>query len=316
MLKMRAIFMGTDEFAVPALKATINAEVELVCVITQPDRRKGRGMKSAPSPVKEVALENGLPLYQPERVCERDFVEEVLRESCPDIVIVSAFGQILSEEVLAVPPRGCVNLHPSLLPSFRGAAPIQRAIMNGESVTGVTVMFMDAGEDTGDVILQQRMDVEMSDTAETLSRKLSALSGLLLGETLCLALVGPLHHTPQNHAKASYAPKLKREDGLIDWKSGALEIHNLIRGTIPWPGAYTTFGGGANLKVWESQPLGLPTGEARPGTIIDILPGKGILVATGDMSLALTAVQPANKSKMGATSFVNGYRIRVGDEFL
>ncbi len=312
---MRIIFMGTDRFAVPALKAVIDSDVELLCVITQPDRPKGRKLKPAPSPVKEVALENNLLIHQPERVRKREFVDEVLGPLLPDIIIVVAFGQILPEAILSLPPLGCINLHPSLLPKYRGAAPVQRTIMNGEKVTGITVMFVDKGEDTGDIILQEKMEIDISDTAELLSQKLAELGARLIRGTLQLARIGPLSRQVQDHSRASHAPKLGKEDGLIDWRKSAFEIHNLIRGTVPWPGAYTTFGEAARLKIWESRLLESPCPSVSQGTIIDT-PDEGIVIAAGGTGLLITTVQPANKSKMAARDFVNGYRIRVGDILL
>lgn len=312
---MRIIFMGTDKFAVPALRVVIDSEAELLCVVTQPDQRKGRGLKTFPSPVKEISLENNLPLYQPERVRNREFIEEVLKSLNPDLIIVAAFGQILPRAILDLPPHGCINLHPSLLPKFRGAAPIQRAIMSGEKETGVTVMFMDEGEDTGDIILQEKTEIEISDSSQFLAQKLADLSARLIQKVLRLAQDGPLPRHTQDHSKATHAPRLSKEDGLIDWKASALEIHNLIRGTIPWPGAYTTFGEATGLKIWESRLLKSSHPDLRPGTIADILPDEGIVVATGDMDLLITIVQPASKSKMRARDFVNGYRVEVGGAF-
>ena len=306
--------MGTDIFAVPTLKAVIDSDIELLCVITQPDRRRGRGLKTGFSPVKEIALENNLPLYQPKRVRDREFIDEVLKPLAPDALVVVAFGQILPKEVLDLPPIGCINLHPSLLPKLRGAAPIQRAIINGEVETGATVMFMDEGEDTGDVILQDRMEIEVSDTAELLSQKLAELGARLIQRVLGLAQSGTLPRHHQDDSKATHAPKLKKEDGLIDWNKSALEIHNLIRGTIPWPGAYTTFRETMQLKIWGSQPLGERVSGA-PCTITDVLPDQGIVVATGDMGLVIATVQPANKSRMAARDFANGYRVKAGDVF-
>jgi len=332
---MRTIFMGTDIFAVPALKAVIYSDVELLCVITQPDRPRGRGLKTGLSPVKEIALENNLPLYQPKRVRDREFIDEVLKPLVPDVFVVVAFGQILPKEVLELPhlgaqasclhhlgaqasclhhPVGCINLHPSLLPKLRGAAPIQHAIINGEKETGATVMFMDEGEDTGDIILQDRMEIDVSDTAEILSQKLAELGARLIQRVLQLAQSGSLPRHPQDNGKATHAPKLKKEDGLIDWNRSALEIHNLIRGTIPWPGAYTTFRETMQLKIWGSQPLGESV-FGTPGTITDVLPDQGIVVATGDMGLVITTVQPANKSRIAARDFANGYRAKAGDVF-
>jgi len=312
---MRAIFMGTDRFAVPVLEAIIDSEAELLCVITQPDRPSGRKLKLTPSPIKEVALGHGLTIYQPKRVREKEFVDDVLRKLAPDVVVVTAFGQILPEEILNLPPQGCINLHPSLLPKYRGAAPIQRAIMNGETETGVTVMFMDVGEDTGDIIIQEKIPIELSDSSEIMSQKLSDLAAELTLKALRLAQKGTLPRQVQDEREVSYAPKLSKEDGHIDWAKSALEIHNLIRGTIPWPGAYTTFGESKPLKIWESHLTGTPSGDP-PGTIIEVLADGGILVATGDGELLITTVQPASKARMIARDFANGYRLKAGDAFL
>ncbi len=313
---MRTIFMGTDRFAVPTLKAIIDSDVELLCVITQPDRPRGRKLKLIPSPVKEIAIENNLPLHQPERVRKKEFVDGVLKTLAPDLIVVVAFGQILPEAILSLPPLGCINVHPSLLPKYRGAAPIQRTIMNGEKETGLTVMFMGEGEDTGDIILQEKMEIDISDTAELLWQRLSELGAQLVLETLKLAQSGTIPRQTQDHSKASHAPKLEKEDGLIDWRKSSFEIHNLIRGTAPWPGAYTTFGDAARLKIWASSLLESSVASASPGVIIDILSDAGIVVATGDAGLLITTVQPANKSKMAARDFANGYRLKIGDTFL
>jgi methionyl-tRNA formyltransferase len=312
---MRVIFMGTDKFAVPALEALVNSEFELVCVVTQPDRPKGRSLKLAFSPIKEAAIENNLTLHQPNRVREKEFIDQVLKPLKPDVIVVAAFGQILPKAVLDLPLYGCINIHPSLLPRFRGAAPIQRAIMDGEKETGVTIMFMDEGEDTGDIILQEKMEIDISDSAETLSQKLAYLSASLIQKALRLAQSGTIPRQPQDHSKASHAPKLKKEDGLIDWKKSALEVHNLIRGTIPWPGAYTTFREAMQVRIWKSQILESSHPSACPGTIVNILPDKGIVVATGSNDMAITTIQPASKSRMTARDFVNGYRVEVGDAF-
>ena len=311
---MRTIFMGTSGFATPTLRAVIDSDVELLCAITQPDRPSGRKLKTVPSPVKEAALESNLPLHQPERVRERVFMEKVLKPLAPDIVVVVAFGQILPKAILDLPPLGCINLHPSLLPKYRGAAPIQRAIMNGEEETGVTVMFMDEEEDTGDIILQEKAAIDISDSSELLSQKLAELGAQLIKKALNLAKSGALPRQVQDDSKASYAPRLSKEDGLINWRKSSLEIHNLVRGTIPWPGAYTTFGDSVRLKIWESKILESPQSCAPPGTIIDVLP-EGIVVAAGDAGLLITAVQPANKAKMAVSAFVNGYRLGPGDIF-
>ena len=319
---MRVIFMGTDKFAVPAFEAVIKSGVDLICVITQPDQPKGRGLKLSPSPVKESALKNNIPIHQPEKVRDKTFVEKIRDEFKPNLIIVVAYGQILPKSILDIPEYGCVNLHPSLLPKYRGASPIQRAIMNGENETGVTLMFMDEGEDTGDIIYQEHAEIGISDTAEILSEKLADIADQMLLRILrkedkpseSLALPRQM----QDHNQAAHAPKLSKEDGLIDWNKSAFEIHNLIRGTLPWPGAYTTFNvesGEKILKIWDSKLEKLPEDvKFVPGTISKTTTESGIGVVTGDGLLIINTVQPADKPKMKAKDFMNGYRIKIGDK--
>lgn len=308
--------MGTDKFAVSPLEAIIKSDFDLACIVTQPDRPQGRGLKTTSSPVKEVALNNNLPIYQPEKVRDKTFINEVLEKIAPQVIVVTAFGQILPKSILELPPLGCINIHPSLLPKYRGAAPIQRAIINGELETGVTVMFMDEGEDTGDIILQKKITIDIADTAETLSQRLSELGANMLMDVLQLAKKGEIPRKPQDHAKASHALKLSKEEGLIDWQKSSFDIHNLIRGTIPWPCAYTFFGQGIQLKVWESKIINEPSEvNMPPGSIVNINPKMGITIATGSGNLIINIVQPASKPKMLARDFANGYRLKVGDRF-
>lgn len=325
---MRVVFMGTDKFAVPVLKSVIKSGVELICVITQPDQPKGRGLKLTPSPIKEIAIEYNIPVYQPERVRDKQFIEKVEQEFKPELIIVVAFGQIIPKAILELPEYRCINIHPSLLPKYRGAAPIQRAIINGEKETGVTLMFVDESEDTGDIIYQEHVSIEMSDSSEILSEKLAEISASMLLKLLTRedgspveSLILPRHS--QDHSKATHAPKLTKEDGLINWDKSAYEIHNLIRGTIPWPGAYTTFqltdsNEMKTLRIWESL---LPESsnenkvKTEPGTIIGTTSGSGIVIETGMGELIINTVQPADKSKMKAKDFVNGYRLKIGDVF-
>jgi len=311
---LRVIFMGTDKFAVSPLRAIINSNIDLLCIITQPDRPRGRGLKDVPPPLKELALIKGLAVFQPEKVRDKGFVQEVLKKMEPDLIIIAAYGQILPKSILDLPRIGCINLHPSLLPKYRGAAPIQRAIINGEKETGVTVMFMDEGEDTGDIILQENMPIEIVDTSETLSQKLSDFAAQLILKTLELAKKDKLPRQHQDHTKATHAQKLTKEEGLIAWEKTAFEIHNLIRGTIPWPGAYTSFNENIQLKIWESLPIEYTKSQLAPGNIVGIQE-KGVVVNTGDGSLLIKVVQPANKSKMSARDFANGYRLKIGDRF-
>lgn len=320
--------MGTDRFAIPALKAIVKSGVELICVITQPDQPKGRGLKLTPSPIKTVALECNIPVYQPERIRDKQFIEKIKQEFKPELIIVVAFGQILSKAILDMPEYGCINIHPSLLPKYRGAAPIRRAVMNGEMETGVTLMFMDEGEDTGDIIHQEHVSIELSDSADILSEKLAEISADMLLKVLIEEDGSPvesliLPHYPQDHSKATHAPKLAKEEGLINWGKSAYEIHNLIRGIVPWPGAYTTFQSTGlsdvkTIRIWESV---LPESsiekeaKAQSGSIIGVTSGSGIIVKTGDGELVINTVQPADKAKMKAKDFINGYRLKIGDIF-
>ena len=230
--------MGTSEFAVPSLEKLIAEEFELIGVITQPDRPSGRGKRLNPTPVKVVAAMHNLPIYQPERVRHRDSVR-VLRALQPDVIVVVAFGQILPKSVLELPPYGCLNVHPSRLPKYRGAAPIQWALVNGETETGVTIMLLDEGEDTGDIILQSSLPIDALDDAATLSVRLANLAPSLLVQALARISDGPPPHQPQDHARATHAPRLTKEVGQIDWNQPADQIRNLVRGVSIWPGAYT-----------------------------------------------------------------------------
>ncbi|MFQ6042494.1 MAG: methionyl-tRNA formyltransferase [Candidatus Poribacteria bacterium] len=319
---MQIVFMGTSEFATPTLEVLVASEHHLSAVVTQPDRISGRGRKLTPPPIKKTALEHGLPIYQPERVRDAEFIQ-ILKQLKPEAIVIAAYGQILPKTILDMPPCGCINIHPSLLPKYRGAAPIQRAIINGEQKTGVTIMLMNEGEDTGDIILQKEVEISADDTAITLHDRLARIAAVLLLEALTLAENEPPPHYPQDEAEATYAPKLTKEDGLIDWNKSAIQIRNLVRGTLPWPGAYTYFGEGQLLKVLSCSlrsPMpsaygeftDIPIMEAAPGTIY-ITDEKEMAVKTGESVILLKTVQPANKKPINATDFINGYRIKTGD---
>jgi len=315
---MQLMFMGTAEFAVPTLEALAASEHNLLGVVTQPDRPSGRGRKLTPSAVKRVALEHGLSIYQPERVRGAKFIR-ILNQLKPEAIVIVAYGQILPKHILDMPPSGCINIHPSLLPKYRGAAPIQRAIINGERTTGVTIMLMDEGEDTGDLILQKEVEIFDDDTAATLHDRLAHIAGDLLLESLGLAQNAPPPHYPQNESEVTYAPKLTKEDGLINWNNSAIQICNLVRGTLPWPGAYTYLGKEQLLKVLScslrsstSSAYGEPITETSPGTIY-VTDKKEIMVKTGEGVILLKTVQPANKQQMDIKAFINGYRIETGD---
>lgn len=308
---MRLLFMGTATFSVPVLDSLIESEHELIGVVTQPDRPAGRGHRVRPSPVKERAQEAGLGVLQPKRASARTFIE-TLRELSPDLIAVVAYGQILKRAVLDLPPRGCLNVHPSLLPKYRGAAPIHRAILDGENETGVTIMLLDEGEDTGDIVLQQRVAIAPEDTSVTLAEKLADAAGPLLLQAIDLAVDGPPPHRPQDHSQATHAPKLTKAEAPIDWTRTARSIHDQIRGMQPWPGTMAHLPDGSALKIWKSQTGNFPGEEStRPGTI-HITAERELWVQTGEGGLELQEVQPANKRAMSAQDFINGYQIQTG----
>ena len=311
---MRILFMGTSEFAVPALRELIAHEFEPIGVVTQPDRPSGRGKRLNPPPVKIVATEHNLPVYQPEKVRKPDFMS-VLERLAPDVIIVAAFGQLLPQTVLDIPPCGTINLHPSLLPKYRGAAPIQWALMNGETETGVTLMLLDAGEDTGDIISTAAIPIHDEDTAFTLTDQLAELGASQLIRLLTDMPVGvPPPATPQNDAAATHAPRLTKEIGHIDWNQPATTIHNLVRGTAIWPGAYTFFRDNHRLKIISCQPL--PQTRAAPSGTLEIVEKRKLLVATADGTLQLLKIQPATKKVMEADDFINGYQLQTGEQLL
>ena len=316
--------MGTSKFAVPILKALIESPYDLIGVVTQPDRPSGRGGKLTASAVKVVAEEHGLSLHQPRRVRADEFVCQ-LGELQPDVIVVAEYGQILPRCILDIPPCGVINVHPSMLPKYRGAAPIHRAIINGEKHTGVTIMLLDEGEDTGDIIRQKEVEILDSDTTDTLCDRLANISGDLLLEALSMATPpspppglaepggGPPPHYPQDDSKATYAPKLTKEEGTIDWSKSVVQIRNLVRGTYPWPGTYTHFEK-TLLKIIACEIADIQIEDAPPGAIY-ITPEKEPAVKTGDGTLILKVVQPANKRKMEGIDFINGYRVKTGDQF-
>ena len=311
---MRILFMGTSEFAVPALRELIAHRFELMGVVTQPDRPSGRGKRLNPPPVKVIATEHNLPVYQPEKVRKPDFMS-VLERLAPDVIVVAAFGQLLPQTVLDIPPCGTINLHPSLLPKYRGAAPIQWALINGETETGVTLMLLDAGEDTGDIISTAVIPIRDEDTAFTLTDQLAQLGASQLIRLLTDMPVGaPPPATPQNDAAATHAPRLTKEIGHIDWDQSATTIHNLVRGTAIWPGAYTFFRDNYRLKIITCQPL--PQTLAAPSGTLEIVEKRKLLVATADGTLQLLKIQPATKKVMEAGDFINGYQLKSGEQLL
>lgn len=312
--------MGTSEFANPALKLLIDQNFNIIGVVTQPDRPSGRGKKLNPPPIKKTAIKNKLNILQPEKVRKPDFISKLVNLA-PDVIIVAAFGQILPQTVLDIPPCGVINIHPSLLPKYRGAAPIQWALINGEVETGVTLMLLDTGEDTGDIICMEKISIQFEDTSESLDQKLASIGARLLVDVLQNLKNGhPPPAIPQIHEQATHAPRLSKEIGHINWNESAETIHNLIRGTAGWPGAFTYFNNGSLLKIIQSLPheekcVEIDNIAQQPPGTIDITSDKNIFVKTGDGMIQLIRVQPATKKIMVANDFVNGYQLKAGDCF-
>ncbi|MEO8026195.1 MAG: methionyl-tRNA formyltransferase [Bryobacteraceae bacterium] len=301
---MRLVFMGTPAFAVPTLEALVAAGYEIAAVYTQPDRPKGRGQALALSPVKEAALRLGLPVEQPERVRRPEIVEQ-LRATKADAMVVVGYGQIIPQSVIDLAPKGIINVHGSLLPKYRGAAPIQWAIARGESKTGVTTMKINAGLDTGDMLLKWETEIGAEETAIELGVRMAEAGAKLLIETL--ARIDEIVPQKQNDAEATLAPILKKEDGLIDWASSAGEIHNRIRGFQPWPGGYTTFRG-ARFSIASAR---VAEGFGEPGVLR--VEGKRLYAGCGVQRLELIEVQPEGKKRMPAAAFLNGYPAAEGE---
>jgi methionyl-tRNA formyltransferase len=305
---LKVLFLGTSEFSCPSLEAVLESAHEVIGVVTQPDRPKGRGQKFAPSPLKSLAVAKNLPVFQPERVRDHSSLE-VLKSLHPDLMVVVAYGQILSPAVLAIPPRGCVNVHASLLPKFRGAAPIARAILAGETRTGVTTMLMDPGMDTGPILLTAETSVEESDTQGTLHDRLARMGARLLGQTIEGWEKGTLPPIPQDPSLATYAPKIQKEEGRINWQTPARHLFNLVRAFDPWPGAFTVWAGRI-LKLFQPRPLEEEAKEA-PGTVAQTS-AAGLRVATSDGYLLIRELQLENRPRMGVSEFLRGYPLKPG----
>ncbi|MGV3720486.1 MAG: methionyl-tRNA formyltransferase [Actinomycetota bacterium] len=301
------VFMGTAPFAAPCLHAVLDAGHRVSAVVSQPDRPRGRGMKLQPSAVKEAALSRGIPVLQPEKASQPEFLEE-LRSLSPQVIVVVAYGQILRAPLLALPELGCINVHGSLLPELRGAAPIQWSIIRGYAETGVTTMFMDAGMDTGDMLLKAPCPIYPEDTSATLAERLAPLGASLLVETLAALETGAVMRVAQDSSKATYAPMLSRIDGAIDWSRSAVEIRNRIHGCNPSPGAFA-LRESVPVKLWRAEALPTET-DAIPGTVLD--PEK-LVLATGSGTIRLLEVQPPNRSRLDSAAFARGYRIAAGE---
>jgi len=302
----RIIFMGTPDFACPTLQSLIERGENLVAVVTQPDRPKGRGQKMMPPPVKELAEKHGITVYQPLKVRDPGFVD-IIRELKPDVIVVVAFGQILPKALLDVPPHGCINVHASLLPRYRGAAPLNWCIINGETETGVTTMLMDVGLDTGDMLLIRKTALDENEDIQSLHDRMSAMGADLLAETLDSLLAGNLIPQPQVNTASCYAPMLKKDDGIINWHSDAHTIHNQVRGLAVWPGACSVIDGQV-LKIFRTS---IGEGSGEPGTVLQASKGR-LEVACRSGSLFLQELQLAGKKRLDCTSFLAGYPVSVG----
>lgn len=305
---MKIVFMGTPEFAVPCLEALKNAGHELLAVFTQPDKPKGRKYKISPPPVKIKAMDMGIPVYQPATLKDGDALN-ILKQFEPEIIIVAAYGKILPKEILQLPKFGCVNVHASLLPRHRGASPIQWAIISGDTKTGITIMQMDEGLDTGDILKTASIDIHSDEDAQSLHDRLSKLGAELLCKTLPEIGTGLITPVKQDDSRATYAPIINREMGMLDFTKPAIELYNLIRGFNPWPTAFTT-ASGKRLKVFKSR-LAENT-ELQPGTAV--ADDQQLKVACGDgILLELLEVQPEGSRRMTAAEYLRGHSINTGD---
>ena len=312
---LKVLFIGTAELAVSSLRALgACPDYTLVGVVTQPDRPQGRKLQLKPSPVKEAAMGMGLPVLQPLKIRSEESLS-ILSDLAPDLIVVAAYGQILPQSLLDLPRWGCLNVHTSLLPKYRGAAPIQWAILNGDSETGVTLMQMDAGLDTGPMLAQQTTPISGEDTAETIHDRLATIGGELLLKSIPDWIAGRLPARPQPAEGMSYARKIEKQDGLLEWKLPARVLWNRIRGLVPWPGAFfdrTENGATAILKVWQAEPLAADKGE--PGEVLTVDSG-GIVVRCGEDALRLRVLQREGGKRLPAREFLAGYPIAIGEKW-
>jgi methionyl-tRNA formyltransferase len=315
MAQLRIVFMGTPPLAATVLEALLEGKAcEVVAVITQPDQPKGRDLKLQPSAVKELALKRNLPVLQPERARDEAFITQV-RELTPDIIVVAAYGQILPQSLLGIPRFGCLNVHTSLLPKYRGAAPIQWAIINGDAETGVTIMKMDAGLDTGAIVSEERTAILADDDSQTLHDRLARIGGALLARTIPDYVAGKIVPCPQPAEGATYARKIKKEDGRLDWSQPALALWNRVRGLTPWPGTFTSFqdaGAPGLIKIWRAEHLEAVSGA--PGEILSAN-RDGIVVGCGVGALRILELQREGGKRLSAQQFIAGHPLRANDRF-
>jgi methionyl-tRNA formyltransferase len=303
--------MGTPEPAKICLEALINAREEIAAVITQPDRPKGRGLKLAPTPVKETAIHHNIPVFQPEKIKDKD-VYDLIEGFKPDLIVIVAYGKILPKEILNIPKLGTINVHASLLPKYRGAAPVQRALLNGEKFTGITVMKVTEELDAGDIIIQESIPIYETDNTATLTEKLFKLGAQLLVKAVSQIKNGKAKYIKQDEKMVSFAPILKKENGVIDWKKKAAEISDQIRAFNPWPVAYT-YHNNKILRIFAAEKIEMRDERCEAGKIIKIINNKGFVVAACDEGLLITEVQPESGKIMSSYQFAIGHNLKVGD---
>ncbi|MCR4599201.1 MAG: methionyl-tRNA formyltransferase [Acetatifactor sp.] len=307
---MRIVFMGTPEYAAKSLEAILEAGHEVTLVVTQPDKPKGRSAELIASPVKECAMAHGIPVFQPVRIKRPEAVEE-LRKYPADVFVVAAFGQILSQEILDMPANGSLNVHASLLPKYRGASPIQRVILDGEEKTGITIMQMDAGIDTGDILYQKEIAIENTDNFETLHDKLALLGGEAIVEALELLKQGKLVRTKQDDAASCYSPLITKEMGKLDFTKSAVALDRQIRSMTPWPSAFTKWNG-KQMKIWKALPVEC-TEKAQPGSVVSVTKDN-FIVKTDEGALKICELQLEGKKRMSVHDFLLGVKVQVGDQ--
>ncbi|MFA6610662.1 MAG: methionyl-tRNA formyltransferase [Candidatus Omnitrophota bacterium] len=311
---MKIVFFGTSDFAEVVLKELLKSRHEVKLVVTQPDRKKGRHLHLSPPPTKALAISEDIRTFQPEDASGTESIE-FLKNVGADLFVVVAFGQILKREVLGIPKYYSINLHTSLLPKYRGAAPVNWAIMNGDAVSGVTIIKMNERMDEGDVIVQKEVKIEREDTGITLNEKLSELGAKVLIDTIDLIEEKKESFHAQNGSLATYAPKLKKEGGIINWSDPAEKICNKVRGLMPWPGAYTSLEG-KTVKIWKAEVTDILVGKGGgDGQIVDVVKGKGIVVRTGSGNLVIQHLQLEGKKILSADEFLRGHRVKMGSKF-
>ncbi|MGN0401547.1 MAG: methionyl-tRNA formyltransferase [Acetatifactor sp.] len=308
---MKIVFMGTPDYAAEALRALIRAGHEIMAVVTQPDKPKGRSGEPVPSPVKNCATEHGIPLMQPKRIKTPEAIEE-LKKYPAEVYIVAAFGQLLSQEILDIPPYGCLNIHASLLPKYRGASPIQHVLIDGEEKTGITIMQMDAGIDTGDMLYKKELPIASDDNYETLHDKLMILGGEAIVEALSLLEQGRLAPEKQDDSISCYAPRIDKEMGRINFVKSSAEIDRLIRGMTPWPSAYTSYKG-KQLKIWKAVPLPAYDNRGKRGGEVLEVGRNSVIVSAGEGALELLELQLEGKKRMNAHDFLLGVKMLPGE---